>query len=157
MNKILKDVLVCGAICAIALVAYWDSLGLPPPQYDPLGAGTLPRLIVVGIICLSLVAVGQSVLRQFLAPGRARPADKPRDFVLRPWLAVAVFFYTLLFAMSLELRIPYWISSVVFLFLSIMTISRFRRSAALSGAIVAVSVGLFVYFLFTRVFHVDLP
>lgn len=157
MNKILKDVIVCSTISLVAVVAFWSSLSLPPPPlYDPLGAGMLPRIVAVAIICLSIVAVAQSVIKHYLAPDRIRAA-KPREFVLKPWLAVIVFGYTVLFAIMLLVRIPYWASSILFLFITMLTISRFKRSAVLPSAAVAVIFGSAVTLLFGSVFYVDLP
>jgi len=156
MNKTFKDAIVCGGICLVALVAYWDALGLPPPLYDPLGAGRLPKIVTISILVLSAIVVGQSAIKEYLMSGPTRPA-KPREFPLRPWLAVAVFGYALLFAISLALRVPYWASSVVFLFITVLTFSRFKRTAILPSAIIALVVGVAVYLLFSSVFRVDLP
>ncbi len=156
MHKLLREIAVGGAIIAGAAMAYWDSLRLPPGLYDPLGAGTMPRIVCGAIILLSLVAIAQAVVasRAVPAKGRAKPE---RDYVLRPGLAAGVFAYLVVFAVLVKTGMPFWISSSLFLFVSTISIAGFRRSAIFPAAAFSIVAGIGVTYLFGTVFMVDLP
>ncbi|MFC7397329.1 tripartite tricarboxylate transporter TctB family protein [Chelatococcus sp. GCM10030263] len=149
-----------GSTCAIlaimvaAAMIYWDSLGLRAGLYDPLGSGTMPRIVASAIIVLSLVAL----LQTFLARTPVRVSE-PEDtsFAPRPWLAVSIFGYLVICVVLLHARLPFGLSSTLFLFVSALSIRRFEKSAILPAAVCAVVVGYGLTYLFGAVFGVDLP
>lgn len=156
MNKVLKEVAVCGAIIAGSAMVYWDSLKLPAGMYDPLGAGTLPRIVSVAIIVLALVVIAQAVVASRARPVNDR-AKQERDYVLRPGLAAAVFAYVVVLAVLMKMGVSFWISSSLFLFVSTLTIARFRWSAILPAAVFSVVAAASLTYLFGTIFMVDLP
>lgn len=153
MSKTVRDVGVSAAIIVFAALVYWDSLGLKPGNYDPLGAGTMPRIVAVLTIGLSLIVIAQALLERGVRPLRAEELD----FERRPWLAVQIFIYMLACAVLLWARFPFGISSALFLFVSILAIRRFRLSAIPAAAVVAVICGFGLAWVFGTTFGVDLP
>jgi hypothetical protein len=142
------------AIMVAAAMIYWDSLSLRAGVYDPLGSGTMPRIIASTIIVLSLVALFQTFLTR--APIRAfEPEDT--SFAPRPWLAASIFGYLIMCVVLLHARLPFGLSSTLFLFVSALSIRRFEKSAILPAALCAVVVGYGLTYLFGAVFGVDLP
>jgi putative tricarboxylic transport membrane protein len=156
VNKLMSEIAVCGAIIAVAVLAYRDSLKLPAGMYDPLGAGTLPRIVCVAIIALAVVAIVQAFVARRTANAKNRE-EPALDYVQRPGLAAAVFAYLVVFAAVVKAGIPFWISSSLFLFASTLTIADFRRSAVLPAIAFSLIAGIAVTYLFGHVFGVDLP
>ena len=62
MRKRLYDIGVSVAIIGAAGLVYWDALKYRPGIYDPLGSGTMPRMVAVAIVVLSIVAIVQALL-----------------------------------------------------------------------------------------------
>ena len=157
MSKALKDSGVIGAIILASALVYWDSLKLRPGTYDPLGSGTMPRIVAVSIIVLSLVALWQTFhgapVPKLTTPGM----PEEEHFERRPWLALAVFALLIGCVVLLYLRVPFGASSSLFLFVSSLAIRRFDRSSILPSAVLSLSVGFGLTYLFGTLFGVDLP
>ena len=156
MSRALKDTGVCLLIILASALIYWDSLGLRAGTYDPLGSGTMPRIVAVAIVVLSLIAIAQS----FLVPigAIADPLEgEAEDFERRPGLAVVIFLYLVACAVLLHLQLPFGVSSSLFLFVSALTIKRFERAVVLPAAACSLLFGFGLTYLFGSVFGVDLP
>ena len=157
MSKALKDSGVILAIMLASALVYWDSLKLKAGVYDPLGSGTMPRIVAVTIIVLSIVALFQTF---FGAPPPVLKAPgelEEEDFERRPWLAVAVSAYLVGCLVLLYLKLPFGASSSLFLFLSSITIKRFEKASLLPSAALSLIVGFGLTYLFGGLFGVDLP
>ncbi|MBJ3778790.1 tripartite tricarboxylate transporter TctB family protein [Acuticoccus mangrovi] len=141
---------------AAAAGLYVVSLSLPTSRWEPLGAGSFPRLVMVALGALSLVAALGSV-RKLRRLGAA-PAANPlvAAFFARHRVVVAVF---AAFAVYLALLRPLGFAVATFLFLlaAQLLIARWSwRGLALAIVVAAVfSFGL--NFLFATVFMVFLP
>jgi hypothetical protein len=153
MKRKAFDIGVSVAIIAAAGLVYWDALKYRPGVYDPLGSGTMPRMIAVAIIVLCLVAIVQTLLAR---PRPAKPATG-EEFPRRPRLALLVFGYAIACSVLLYLRIPFAITASLTLFASILAIKRYDRSVILPGALCSVAFGFGLTYLFGTVFGVDLP
>ena len=104
MDKVWKEVGVCLAFIAVSAVVYKDSLKLPPGNYDPLGGGTLPRIVCGIIIVLSLAAIAQVLIPALLRKAAARSEPKP-PYRLRPDLALMIFVLLVLYTLSIRLMV----------------------------------------------------
>lgn len=153
MSKTVRDIGVSAAIIVFAALIYWDSLGLKPGNYDPLGAGTMPRIVATITIALSLIVIAQALLER----GGKRLRIEELDFERRPWLAVQIFTAMVVCVVLLWARIPFGLSSALFLFFSVLAIRRFRLAAVPGAAAVAVVCGFGLAYLFGTTFGVDLP
>ena len=156
MRKRVYDIGVSVAIIVAAGLVYWDALKYRPGIYDPLGSGTMPRMVAVAIVVLCLVAIVQALLTR---PRTAKPAkaEAGEDFERRPWLAFIIFIYVIICSILLYFRIPFGITSSLFLFASILSIKRYEPSIILPGALCSVAFGFGLTYLFGTVFGVDLP
>ncbi len=156
MGKIWKEVGVCLAFIAVSAAVYRDSLKLPPGNYDPLGGGTLPRMVCGTIIVLSLAAIAQVLLPALLS--KAPPAAEPKPgYRLRPDLAVMLFILLMLYTLSIRLAVPFMLSTVVFLFLSTMVLAQFRARLVPQALIISIIGGVAMAYTFTAILQVDLP
>jgi hypothetical protein len=149
------DIGVSLAIIVAAGLVYWDARKYRPGIYDPLGSGTMPRMIAVAIVVLCLVAIVQTLL----ARRRAAPADAPAGdgFERRPWLALVIFACIVACSVLLFIRVPFGITSSLTLFACILAIKRYDREIMLPGAVCSVAFGFGLTYLFGNVFGVDLP
>jgi putative tricarboxylic transport membrane protein len=153
MSKTMRDIGVSAAIILFAALIYRDSLSLKPGNYDPLGAGTMPRIVATITIGLALVVIIQALLDR--VPRRLLAEEI--GFERRPWLAVQIFASMAVLAVLLWTRVPFGISSAVFLFVSVLAIQRFRPAAIPGAAAFAVVCGFGLAYIFGSVFGVDLP
>lgn len=156
MSKTLKDVGVCLGIILFSGIIYWDSLGLRAGTFDPLGAGTMPRIVAVATIALALIAILQSVLGARRVMSRS-VGIHDENFVRRPWLAVQIFGFMVAAAILLNLRVSFGVTSALFMFFSIMAVRRYRLSRVPLAAVIAVVCGFGLTYLFGALFGVDLP
>ena len=155
MSKVWKEVGVCLAFIAVSALVYRDSLKLPPGNYDPLGGGTLPRIVCGTIIVLSLAAIAQVLIPALL--GKA-PMEEPKpQYRLRPDLAVMLFVLLVLYTLSIRLLVPFMLSSIVFLFLSTMVLAQFRARLIPQALLISVIGGVTMAYTFTAILKVDLP
>jgi len=157
MSKALKDSSVIVSIIIASVLVYWDSLKLRPGSYDPLGSGTMPRIVAGSIIALSLVALLQTFFGKpvpvLVVPGMPEEAE----FERRPWLAIAVSAFLVAYVVMIWLRWPFGLSSSLFLFVSTLAIRRFSLGAVLPAAALSLTFGYALTYLFGTLFGVDLP
>lgn len=156
MSRTFKDIGVCLAIIAASAVIYWDSLTLRVRTYDPLGSGTMPRMVAIGIIVLCLVAIVQAIVERNIAPRLSAAADE-EDFQRRPWLAVTVFGFLVVAAILFALQVPFGIIGSLFVFVSILAIKKCERAILLPAAALSLIFGFGLSYLFGNIFNVDLP
>lgn len=154
MNRKLLDVGISLAVIAAAGLIFWDSLRYRPGTYDPLGSGTMPRMVAVAVIALCLVAIAQTLLG---SPAKRGLAEEVEDFERRPWLAVAIFGYLVAAAILVYLAIPFGIVGSLLLFASTLSIKKGERAIVLPAAACSVAFGFGLSYLFGSVFGVDLP
>jgi hypothetical protein len=147
------DIAVSLAIILAAGLVYWDARKYKAGVYDPLGSGTMPKMVAVAIIVLCVVAI----LQTLLARSRPQRAQEAESFQRRPWLALVIFLYTVACAVLLYLKVPFGITASLTLFASILAIKRYDRSVLLPGAICSIAFGFGLTYLFGSVFGVDLP
>jgi hypothetical protein len=149
------DIAVSLAIIVAAGLVYWDARKYKAGVYDPLGSGTMPKMIAVAIIVLCIVAILQTLFTR-PRPKRA-DAQEAESFKRRPWLAFLIFLYTVACAVLLYLKVPFGVTASLTLFVSILAIKRYDRSVLLPGAICSIAFGFGLTYLFGSVFGVDLP
>jgi hypothetical protein len=156
LRKQWQEIAVCLAIVAVSALVYFESLKLPPGNYDPLGGGTMPRIVCSIIIVLCLAAVAQIVVPALMkaSPAGSAPAPGHQE---RPLLASFLFVLLVVYTLSIQLRVPFALSTIVFLFVSTMALARFRKSVVPLALLISVGAGLSLNYVFTSIFKVDLP
>jgi putative tricarboxylic transport membrane protein len=151
-----KEAAVGLAFIAVSAVVYRDSLKLPPGNYDPLGGGTLPRIVCVTIIVLSLAVIAQAFVPVLRRAAR-QPATEALDYRQRPDLALLIFGLLILYTLAIQFGVPFAISTAIFLFLAMMVTGEFRRNLLLPAIVISVATAAALAYTFISVLKVDLP
>ena len=157
MSKIWKEVGVCLAFIAASAVVYRDSLKLPPGNYDPLGGGTMPRMVCGIIIVLSLAVIVQTLVPVLLGKARQAPAGEVIDYRTRPDLALMVFGLLILYVASIYFAVPFAVSTGIFLFLAMMVTGEFRKQLILPALFISAVTAAALAYTFISILKVDLP
>lgn len=137
--------------CAVLI---YESLGLPPGSFEPLGSAPVPQATGGLIILLSLAVIVNAMRR----PNDAVPDDAEQAAPEEPISALLLAAATLLYVALLHYRvIDFGTLTALYLFALISALERFKPRALIGAAIIGVLVGYGVQYLFTQVFVVDLP
>ncbi len=136
-------------VIVIAAVALFETRGIPPGTFEPLGSAPVPQATAGIIILLALGLIVRACL------DRRPVARPPRDGLLD---AGAVLLLTLLYVTVMHYRLTtFALMTTVYLILTIGFLIRFKPRQMPIVAVVALVVGFGCQYLFTRVFVVDLP
>ena len=157
MSKAWKEAGVCLAFIAVSAVIYKDSLKLPPGNYDPLGGGTMPRIVCIIIILLSLAVVVQTLVPALRSKIREEPSAEVLDYRLRPDLALMIFGLLILYTAAIQLAVPFAISTGVFLFLAMIVTGEFPKRLILPSLFLSAATAATLAYAFISVLKVDLP
>ncbi|MCP4380793.1 MAG: tripartite tricarboxylate transporter TctB family protein [Hyphomicrobiales bacterium] len=137
-------------VCAIFI---YESLGLPPGSFEPLGSAPVPQA-TAGLIILLCVIVIVSAIRGRAEAAEAEQDEAPDDRVSALLLAAG----TLLYVVFLQYRwVGFGTLTAIYLFGIISALERFRPKAMIGAAVVGLVFGYGIQYLFTQVFVVDLP
>jgi putative tricarboxylic transport membrane protein len=149
------DIGVSAALIVICLAVYWESLGMPPAFYDPIGPAAFPRALSVTICFLSIILI----IKAFRLPsGKSIQATRQTAHRLRPDLAVGSAILTGIYVLLLTLRLfSFGVSTTAFLISFIMLLMPFDRRRLLYAIIIALIMGFGGGYIFTHVFYIDLP
>ncbi|MGI9426819.1 MAG: tripartite tricarboxylate transporter TctB family protein [Hyphomicrobiaceae bacterium] len=143
------EVIVSLIIIAICAAVLYESLGLPPGSFEPLGPAPVPQATAGLIIFLS----GLVIVTAF-----RRGTDPADSEVEQPVSALFLFVLTAIYVALLHSRkVDFGVLTAVFLVIAILGLERFRAGALLPAAITGAMIGFGCKFLFTQVFVVDLP
>ena len=149
------------AIGALAVFLFVEAGSLPESRWEPLGAGSFPRLVFAALALLTALAVAGSV-RRVLASARSAAIDwaavraLPRRWVVERRLVIALL---VLFALYLAAIAPFGFPLATLGFMLVTGVLLAPRSP-LGWLIVALLAVLFSYglnALFAEIFDVFLP
>lgn len=146
--------LAVGMIIFSALV-YWGSLELPAPRYEPLGSAAIPQGLAVIMAVLSVLLILRALphLKTF-----KEKSSSIEDVTPRPMLSVIIFVLTVIFIAVLDFDILSFIpAGIIYMtaigyFLTHRNLKRLPRFFLFSVLMVVSN-----YYLFTKVFYIDLP
>jgi hypothetical protein len=145
-------------IAAGVFLAAWQ---LPPSLFDPLGPGAFPLLVSGLLAALSLVLLGRLALG--LSTGRSQTSiivgmDGPQEHRRRPWLAVGLFAWTGVYALTLAFaQLGFLVPTIVYLAVLGFALSKRTRRDAMTAGAVAIIGGVATWLLFSKVFLVLWP
>lgn len=150
------DITLSAFLIVVCCAVLWESRKIPPGSFEPLGSGPIPQAVAALIILLCLVIMLQAVAQ--LRRGPARDAAAAEELVLRPLDAAAVFALTVAYVAILAFGlVSFALATVVFLFITIALLTRFKPMLLPIALLVGVVMGFGCQYLFTEVFVVDLP
>lgn len=157
-----RDIALAVAILAFSALVYWQVLGLPPPRYEPMGSAALPKALSVIMAALAMLLLVRALWgRSSADAGDEAAAEKsataPAGVVKRPWLAFATFCATAAYVAALDAKLlNYPLATIVYLGGTSLLLTRGDWRQWRWIAAFAVGMALACYFVFTRIFYIDL-
>jgi putative tricarboxylic transport membrane protein len=149
------DILLALGMIAFSAVVYIGSADLPPPRYEPLGSAAIPQGLAVIMTVLSVLLIIRAVPHLKTFQAKASPIT---DVTPRPKLAILIFVLTLIFITVLDLGLLSFIpAGIIFMtavgyFLTHRNLKKLPYFFGFSVLMVTAN-----YYLFTKVFYIDLP
>lgn len=153
-GKALANLIFNAALAALFVGLFVQAGDLPSSMWEPLGAGSFPRLILGALVIFNLAIVVQSAL----ALRQADPATRVgagRWFVQRR-LAFATLAAFCVYALLMP-WIGFALASLLFLLAVQVILGARRGRRLLIACLVAAVFGLGLYALFSHVFLISLP
>lgn len=149
------DILLAIGMILFSATVYFGSRDLPPPRYEPLGSAALPNGLAAIMVFLSVILIIRAIphLKSFEAA-----KDKITDVTPRPGLSLSIFGLTLVFIGLMDFQILGFIPAGILFMTAVgylLTHGNLKRMPLFFAYSVVLIVGN--YYLFTKVFYIDLP
>lgn len=144
----------------------WEANKLPPGVFDPLGSGAVPLAVSALILFLCFLgllrawfdAVKEQTLEDEPVVAPAGPVDEKEDFEKSPHLVGMLLAVSIIYCLAFQFRVAnFVILSTLFLWLVIFLLSERSKGDFVRSLVVGVICSSVFYFIFTRIFVVDLP
>ncbi|MCB2191046.1 MAG: tripartite tricarboxylate transporter TctB family protein [Deltaproteobacteria bacterium] len=166
-HRLIADtVLACGLLL-ISGLAYWGTLELPDPIFDPLGAAFVPKVLAYCLAFASVIlliktfygAVKFSGAKQNQAAGTSEEAvsgqEQPRQ---RNWLAFASVLLTIAYIAVMYCQLcGYRTATIIFLIAFGTMLAGLKPKMIAINLVIALILGFGLYWIFTEVLVVNLP
>lgn len=149
------EVACLGLLAGAGGLILFGAVGLPGPEYDPLGPAGMPRYIAYALLLLSIIRIAQIVLETRRDGGdAAEPVERPPQITKMAYAGAIILAYLLIISVG---GLPFSIVTLVFLVLAGFTMTDFDKSKLpiVIGIAVVVSFGL--TYIFRNVLNVILP
>jgi len=156
------EINICLFLIVVCCVVLWESRLIPPGSFEPLGSGPIPQATAGIIIFLCLLTIWRAfrTLSRASATAVETSTDATQQDRHQPRHrdAFLVCALTVIYCLVLHSRtVDFSLATVVFLFLSIGYLVRFKPKSMLIVSLIALVMGFGCQFIFTKVFVVDLP
>jgi hypothetical protein len=153
-GKALANVIFNLVLAALFVGLFVQAGDLPSSMWEPLGAGSFPRLVLGALVVFNLAIVVQSMTA-------LRSTDQPAGTGARQWFLQRRLAFAALAAFSVYALLMPWIgfalASLLFLLAVQFILGARRGRRLLIAAIIAVVFGLGLHLLFSQVFLISLP
>ena len=143
--------LICGIICAIVAAAVFVmSVQIGLKESASIGADFLPKIVSVILFTFSVILAvrGWKTARAGDVPQQEYPSNTRGVLIMLT--ALVVYAYTFK-------TVGFILTTIPFMFLSIVLMSKKEETNYLKFAIITVVTVFAIYFLFTRLFSIRLP
>lgn len=160
----LIDITLSLVVIVFSIVIYINTLDLPPPKYEPMGAAALPRALAVLLAIFSLFIMIKAFFKRRSAVGPA-PATQQQgdggaaDTYQRGYLkAAVVFVLTCIYVALMSSKLTgFMLTTTVYMFLAGITMKETNIAGKVKMGVFAIAFSLSTFFIFTRFFYIDLP
>ena len=143
--------LICGAVCAcIAILVFVMSVQIGLRENATVGADFLPKIVSVILLVFSLILMANGWKKSRTYEGGAQAYPLNVTGVLIMGAALIAYAYLLK-------PVGFIITSVVFLCLAFVLMSKKEETSYVKFAIISVVAVVLIYLIFTRVFSIRLP
>ncbi|MAM58616.1 MAG: hypothetical protein CMN25_14905 [Salinicola sp.] len=153
-GKALANVIFNAVLAALFVGLFVQAGDLPSSMWEPLGAGSFPRLILGALIIFNLAIVFQSAMA-------LRQTDQATSEGAGRWFAQRRLAFATLTAFCVYALLMPWIgfalASLLFLLAVQIILGARRGRRLLIACLVAAVFGLGLYALFSHVFLISLP
>lgn len=147
-------VLLNAALAALFAVLFLRAGNLPSSMWEPLGAGSFPRLVLGVLILLNLGIIAQELRRGLASP--RLPSGVVREWLWRHRLALGVLALFALYALVVP-TLGFRLASLVFLVLAQVLLGARRLRGLAIAAVIALLFSFGIEMLFRDVFTISLP
>lgn len=149
------DILLAIGMIIFSAIFYISSLDLPPPRYEPLGSAALPQGLAFIMTFLSVILIVRALLH---LKTFKKLEDEVTDVTPRPLLSAIIFGLTLVFIALLDFEILSFIPAGILYLTSIGYFLTHRNLKRLPLFFVYSTVFVVSnYYIFTKIFYIDLP
>lgn len=153
-GKALANVIFNAVLAALFVGLFVQAGDLPSSMWEPLGAGSFPRLILGALVIFNLAIVVQSAMA-------LRQTDQATSVGAGRWFAQRRLAFATLVAFCVYALLMPWIgfalASLLFLLAVQVILGARRGRRLLIACLVAAVFGLGLYALFSHVFLISLP
>ncbi len=161
------DIILSLVIIAFSIVIYIDTLDLPPPKYEPMGAAALPQILAGLLIIFSLFILIKAIVKKQPA---AAPAEKsPEQGDVSTFLetdtsppsftkAAIVFFLTCIYVYVMSAKLSGFMpATMIYIFVAGSIMKPANLISKVKMASFAIVFALATFYIFTGLFYIDLP
>ena len=139
-----SDVRIGTALLLVSGGLFWRTFYFPPPTWDALGMAFWPRILLLGLMVVSIALM----VRSLKSPQETEPLN---------WRAFASLAMAMGYVFSLE-YLGFLVGTPVFIFIAVVLLSDSVRFSALAKALLLSAVlTTLVYLIFQKALLVSLP
>lgn len=166
-TSVVTDIILSLVIIVCSILIYIDTLDLPPPKYEPMGAAALPQILAVLLIIFAIFIFIKAIISKKPA---AAPKEKTAeqsdnatlqetDTSVRSYIKAAVIFLltcVYVFVMSTKLS-GFMLATMIYIFMAGTIMKSGRLVSKIKMAAFAIVFALATFYIFTGLFYIDLP
>lgn len=161
----LIDIILSLSIIVFSIIIYINTLDLPPPKYEPMGAAALPRVLAVLLSIFSLFILIKAIVKrrrasppeQIITPGEPN-GGVSETFQQGYMKAAIVFTLTCIYVFVMSAKLTgFLLATIVYMFLAGTAMKRANLSGKVKMASFTIVFSVATFFIFTRFFYIDLP
>lgn len=166
-NSFVIDIILSLVIIVFSIVIYINTLDLPPPKYEPMGAAALPQILAVLLIIFSIFIFIKAILKkESTSPqgkktvelGDVSPFQKAVYSPHRFTKAAIVFFLTCIYVFVMSAKLSgFIVATMTYIFFAGTIMKSANLISKVKMAAFAVVFALVTFYIFTSLFYIDLP
>lgn len=162
-NSRLLEIFVTLSMFIIALLFYNETQHIPPPEYDILGAAAVPKAVAIIIMVLCTIHLASLFFSKPKAENLDALNEQINDIKLENFKNNFVPFVGFLicvlgYVLSFQYEwLHFIIITFIFCFASIVLLSDFNKRATYIAVVIASTLSVGLYFIFTKIFVIRLP
>lgn len=161
------DIILSLVIIIFSVVIYINTLDLPPPKYEPMGAAALPQILAALLIIFSIFIFIKAIIRKKPAGASTDKTTELGDVSTfqesvtsaRSYIKAAIVFAltcVYVFVMSTKLS-GFMPATMVYIFVAGTIMKPKNLVSKAKMAAFAIVFALATFYIFTGLFYIDLP
>lgn len=161
------DIILSLVIIIFSIVIYFNTLDLPPPKYEPMGAAALPQILAGLLIIFSIFIFIKAIIKKKPAAPQAKKTAEFGDVStfretensLRSFTkAGIVFFITCIYVFVMSTKLSgFMVATMTYIFVAGSIMKPGTLISKVKMAAFAIVFALTTFYIFTGFFYIDLP